>query len=819
MAQINKEHFKINNELIAVVSINDEDERAEFGYYPIKELDIDAVKELKTKLEHLKAHSSQFENGMINIDVVERCAIDIDDFLRGNAELKRLMYRFRYCASREKVELEDGTEFIQTKYDEAYDDGLPAISTDSLEIRLNNFKSKLEQEIPGLKKLLNRHTPVNFHNVLVHSEKDISIVQDKLVNMEILKFSSDLDKKISLWEYERTIEWVKKQDEIRAYSKKDIGWSGGYSFELGDDYKANIGTNFGYGRSSYFYLGIEFRGVDLTPYSKYVEYYYAGFTEIHRYTVQAFFYDNEWGKLFEYLVKSYNMAFDSPDRFIKTYFIDELDTMVSTLEKWFSLPKTKDIFEINDVEVYVGDRRTLNKTKVHRDSIDFQYFQLEKISGALEFIESINSIKELANVSHYINRILALNKMISVNAGERIKELIFQISENEKKVGHLERELEVVKSKIDSIIRRRIEILKREKIFSEPDLKILARELSSLYTESELKSMEINDISDDSLSFMAETLELSKNKSFSSLFERIDEICNKIDDAKLIIDSLEEWKDKFSYCFAVINEYFEENLSEDYLFITQNGKMKGVVDMRGNQILPSEYENIYIYAGSIWVSDKDGSFYCFDRAGVLLHEKKMIIEDEYPISYCYSIEAFNDNYIFFYEEFWAENYNSYTTEIFDINGKYLITANSNVVDIFENAFVLIRELAYTEPTEFKFGVIDFSNNVIVPTQFGRIEFIENNIEEQNLTLELYTGTHLQRYDNPYETVKINYKNNKSNLDLRIIEKDYKKGLMNINGEHILPPEYREILLCSGNIWVKIKQDYYYYNREEKQLYK
>ena len=190
MAQINKEHFKINNELIAVVSINDEDERAEFGYYPIKELDIDAVKELKTKLEHLKAHSSQFENGMINIDVVERCAIDIDDFLRGNAELKRLMYRFRYCASREKVELEDGTEFIQTKYDEAYDDGLPAISTDSLEIRLNNFKSKLEQEIPGLKKLLNRHTPVNFHNVLVHSEKDISIVQDKLVNMEILNETS-----------------------------------------------------------------------------------------------------------------------------------------------------------------------------------------------------------------------------------------------------------------------------------------------------------------------------------------------------------------------------------------------------------------------------------------------------------------------------------------------------------------------------------------------------------------------------------------------------------------------------------------------------
>ena len=70
MAQINKEHFKINNELIAVVSINDEDERAEFGYYPIKELDIDAVKELKTKLEHLKALRLQFEHGLINIDVV-----------------------------------------------------------------------------------------------------------------------------------------------------------------------------------------------------------------------------------------------------------------------------------------------------------------------------------------------------------------------------------------------------------------------------------------------------------------------------------------------------------------------------------------------------------------------------------------------------------------------------------------------------------------------------------------------------------------------------------------------------------------------------
>ena len=118
MTQIDKEHFKINNELIAVVSIND-DERAEFGYYPIKELDIDAVKELKTKLEHLNALSSRFENGMIDIDVVECCAIDIDGFLRKTAELKRLMYRFRYCASRKTIELEDDTKFIQTKYDDA----------------------------------------------------------------------------------------------------------------------------------------------------------------------------------------------------------------------------------------------------------------------------------------------------------------------------------------------------------------------------------------------------------------------------------------------------------------------------------------------------------------------------------------------------------------------------------------------------------------------------------------------------------------------------------------------------------------------------
>lgn len=57
---------------------------------------------------------------------------------------------------------------------------------------------------------------------------------------------------------------------VKMLTDGKIGWTG-LSYQINDDILFKIYTNFGYGCSSYFYMNLTYKGIDILPYSFFVK--------------------------------------------------------------------------------------------------------------------------------------------------------------------------------------------------------------------------------------------------------------------------------------------------------------------------------------------------------------------------------------------------------------------------------------------------------------------------------------------------------------------------------------------------------------------
>ncbi|MBK8368175.1 MAG: hypothetical protein IPL10_12365 [Bacteroidetes bacterium] len=161
-----------------------------------------------------------------------------------------------------------------------------------------------------------------------------------------------------------------------------------------------IKTNFGYGSASYFYTKLKYKDIEITPFSDWIKYRFAKFSEIIRYSQWHNLENSEWLEAMNYAAEACNLSRDDENKFIEKYIIDECEEMVSELENILN----KEEFEFRD-----QSKRTYTKNIKGHELIEFRG---EKISGALDFINKILEYEHIVAVKTFIERIKACNKII-----------------------------------------------------------------------------------------------------------------------------------------------------------------------------------------------------------------------------------------------------------------------------------------------------------------------------------------------------------------------------------------------------------------------
>ena len=214
---------------------------------------------------------------------------------------------------------------------------------------------------------------------------------------------------------------------VLAYSHRRCGWSFPL-FHLDNDVKVCYQTNFGYGRSSYFYTQIFYKGIAILPYSDWVLYRYAKMIEIIKYTKVHLVQNGyeEWKDTLMITADIYNLAARDPERFVKDYIIGEVEKMVSGLE---------DILNADQTYRIVTSKHN-SKTQITLTGDLLVLFKGEKISGALSFLDQLLKLVPVFNdVVSYMQRIMNCNLAI-------IGELQGTISRMMEEVKSLEQDIE-----------------------------------------------------------------------------------------------------------------------------------------------------------------------------------------------------------------------------------------------------------------------------------------------------------------------------------------------------------------------------------------
>jgi hypothetical protein len=187
-------------------------------------------------------------------------------------------------------------------------------------------------------------------------------------------------------------EKMMNKDEIIAYSHRKTGWSTP-KYKINNVFSVEIKTNFGYGSVSYFYTKLRYKEINILPYSEWVLYRNANLYEIIRYSSKHRLHNDSWIEAFEYACSACNLSTTNEIEFVNKYIIGECEKMVSGIELFLTGNRFKFINQ--------------NSEKIIEELSGYKLteFRCEKISGALDFIDSILEYEGILDVRKFITRI------------------------------------------------------------------------------------------------------------------------------------------------------------------------------------------------------------------------------------------------------------------------------------------------------------------------------------------------------------------------------------------------------------------------------
>ena len=201
--------------------------------------------------------------------------------------------------------------------------------------------------------------------------------------------------------YTVTLNAAKSRPGVRMYSTDTLGWSD-FTYKVTDDVTITIGTNFGYGQSSYFHLGLRYKGIDILPYSFVAKYYYASMADIIRYTRLYEAEHDSWNVAFEFVERMANLAAADPEAFINEVIVNEVKEMIGGLRTILESPRRfmDSCAEQAGVATRCNYVTVRNMYRTERSTYEAYPQEMsmavkaEKITGALDFLDNLRKLSE-----------------------------------------------------------------------------------------------------------------------------------------------------------------------------------------------------------------------------------------------------------------------------------------------------------------------------------------------------------------------------------------------------------------------------------------
>lgn len=255
-------------------------------------------------------------------------------------------------------------------------------------------------------------------NELVPNESTANLEESKAIeNINKLQKGEFLRKAL-LWInascYYQTASKLNCDSSVKMYSKENIGWSS-FVHQINDDIKIAIKTNFGFGSAAYFFMAVQYKGIDILPYSSIVKYYYVGMTDIVRCTRSYRPCRDSWSASFDFLTDFVNKSMSNPEHFVKSYIMHEVAEMMRGLEAIAVNPKAfiEQIGSRHADPCIINIRHMFNEERTRMRAYPEEtpiLFKVKKITDALDFLSNLSEIsKEVKDVQPHIDRLLEIN--------------------------------------------------------------------------------------------------------------------------------------------------------------------------------------------------------------------------------------------------------------------------------------------------------------------------------------------------------------------------------------------------------------------------
>ena len=263
---------------------------------------------------------------------------------------------------------------------------------------------------------------------------------------ETFAYKQKIKDKYILWQkaysIAETYNLCRKNKSIITFSHRKDGWSNPI-YHLSKNLTVEIKTNFGFGNSSYFYSIIRYKDIEITPFSEWVYYEFAKFSEIIRYTQTYLLQNEDWLSAMEFSRDACNLSIESEELFIEKYILFECEQMVIGLEN---------ILKENNFTF--KHRRNENYRSEKKGHILIE-FRGEKISGSLNFIKKIIEFENIITIKKFIDRIENCCKIIQPI-------LLKEIEILKPKVNNLSNEISVLKPAYEAIVEQKNQYEKKK---------------------------------------------------------------------------------------------------------------------------------------------------------------------------------------------------------------------------------------------------------------------------------------------------------------------------------------------------------------------
>lgn len=264
----------------------------------------------------------------------------------------------------------------------------------------------------------------------VYSEKLSETIRDKK-----RRFLTEARRYVDAFSYHKQVASFLSDPSVKMYSTETIGWSS-FSFDISDDVKINVRSNFGYGWSSYFFVNLTYKGIDIHPYSYWVKYYNASKESLMRYTRNYETDRKSWDSALKFVEDVANKSNDNNVTFVNEFILNEVEELMRGLRNIMKMP-------LNYLQkCYEARNHKLesNIIGIWHDSDDFgagynvykselaMAVMAEKITGSIDFL---SNLKEFAVILPQLNDSIEEIKKMSKDI---MPELVRSIADIQKEI-------------------------------------------------------------------------------------------------------------------------------------------------------------------------------------------------------------------------------------------------------------------------------------------------------------------------------------------------------------------------------------------------